>query len=125
MKTAAVVLAAGSGSRFEGDSHKLLAPFRGRCLYQWAVTAALGAGFDETLLVIGAVELTVPGAVETATNPSWAEGQATSLGVALAWAGDRGHDAVVVGLADQPLIPPEAWRAVGRVPCRAHLRRHL
>ena len=46
----------------------------------------------------------------------WAEGQATSLQAALAAAGDAGHDAVVVGLGDQPLVPPDAWRAVAAPP---------
>jgi len=43
-------------------------------------------------------------------NPRWGEGQATSLAAGIAAA--HGHDAVVVGLGDQPLVPAEAWRRV-------------
>jgi molybdenum cofactor cytidylyltransferase len=113
---AAVVLAAGKASRFGGeDGAKLLVPFRGRPLVRWAVDAALGAGFDEVLVVTGAADLdaALPPEVVTVPNPRWAEGQATSLAAGLDAAGARGHDAVVVGLGDQPLIPTEAWRAIG------------
>ena len=116
MTIAAVVLAAGGGSRFESAAriHKLLADLRGRPVVAWAVEAALAAGLDETIVVSGAVELgtVLPPGVTTVDNPRWAEGQALSLQAALAAAGASGHDAVVVGLGDQPFIGPEAWRAV-------------
>jgi CTP:molybdopterin cytidylyltransferase MocA len=110
--TVAVVLAAGGGSRFGGDGHKLLAPFRGRPLVAWALDAA--AVLDELLVVTGAVELgdLVPPGARVVRNDRWAEGQATSLAAAIGAAADLGHDAVVVGLGDQPLIPAEAWRLV-------------
>jgi CTP:molybdopterin cytidylyltransferase MocA len=110
---AAVVLAAGGATRFAGDEHKLLASFRGRPLWTWAVEAALGAGLADVILVTGAVALEpVPGGVTVAGNPDWAAGQARSLRVGCEAARSRGHDAVVVGLADSPLVPTEAWRAV-------------
>jgi CTP:molybdopterin cytidylyltransferase MocA len=110
MSTAAVVLAAGGGSRFGGDGNKLLAPFRGRPLVAWALEAA--SGLDELIIVTGAVDLgaVVPAGARVVRNERWAEGQATSLAVAVAAA--LGHDAVVVGLGDQPLVPAEAWRLV-------------
>ena len=119
MTVAAVVLAAGGGRRFSGSSHKLLAPFRGRPLVAWAVDAARGAGvgeFAEVVVVEGAVPLgsVVPDDVVLLSNGRWAEGQATSLGVAVAHARSAGHEAIVVGLADQPLVPASAWRAVRR-----------
>jgi CTP:molybdopterin cytidylyltransferase MocA len=115
---AAVVLAAGAGSRFAGVDHKLRTGFRGRPLVAWAVDHAVAAGLDETVVVQGAVELAdvLPSGVVLLDNPRWAEGQATSLGVAVAHARAAGHDAVVVGLGDQPLVHPSAWRAVAGAP---------
>jgi molybdenum cofactor cytidylyltransferase len=112
MSTAAVLLAAGGGSRFKADTHKLLAPFAGRPLYLHAVDAVVGAGFDETIVVCGAVPLELPDGITALTNARWADGQATSVRMAIDHADAAGHDAVVVGLADQPLIPSEAWRLV-------------
>jgi CTP:molybdopterin cytidylyltransferase MocA len=115
-----VVLAAGGGSRFvdAGGTHKLLAPFRGRPLVTWAVASAVDSGVGPVAVVEGAVSLgeVLPADVVVLRNPAWAEGQATSLGVAVAWARDGGHDAVVIGLGDQPLLSSSAWRAVGRAP---------
>jgi molybdenum cofactor cytidylyltransferase len=115
----AVVLAAGAGSRFEGETHKLLAPLRGRPVVTWALEHARAAGLDRTWVVAGAVDLAaagvVPPGVEVLVNPRWAEGQATSLQVAVAAARADGLiDSLVVGLGDQPLVAPSAWRAVAR-----------
>lgn len=110
----AVVLAAGGGTRFEGATHKLVAPFRGRPVVAWAAGAPVAAGLP-TLVVVGAADLVAALAgldVELAANPRWAEGQATSLAVAVATARARDADAIVVGLGDQPLLTPAAWRAV-------------
>jgi CTP:molybdopterin cytidylyltransferase MocA len=122
---AGVLLAAGEGSRFIASSndldpgHKLTTPFRGRPLSAWAIEAASGAGFNQLFVVTGAVDLTdvvtdtVGDGATVIHNPAWSEGQATSLAVAVHAAREAGHRAIVVGLADQPLIPTAAWRAVG------------
>lgn len=122
MTTAAVVLAAGGGSRFAGPTHKLVAPFRDRPLVTWALEHAVAAGLDETILVEGAVDLghLVPAGVTRVANGRWAEGQATSLGVAIAHARDVGHAAIVVGLGDQPMVRPDAWRAVAAAVVAGH-----
>jgi CTP:molybdopterin cytidylyltransferase MocA len=116
VSAAAVVLAAGGGSRYTGATHKLLATFRGRPLVTWAVDAARGAGLDATIVVTGAVDLAavLPDDVTIVENEHWADGLATSLAGGITAAGFivPGLDAVVVGLGDQPMIGSDAWQAV-------------
>jgi nicotine blue oxidoreductase len=112
VSTAAVVLAAGEGSRFAGATHKLLATFRGRPLWSWAVDAAVAAELDATYVVTGAAELAVAAPAVVVRNDAWASGQASSLAAGVAAAAAAGHDVVVIGLGDQPLIGPDAWQAV-------------
>lgn len=114
--TVAVVLAGGAGSRYVGPTPKLLAPLAGGgTVLGRALAAALAAEVGPVVVVTGAVvPPDLPAEVHRLANPRWAEGQATSLAVAVAWAGDRGADAIVVGLGDQPGLTPEAWRVVAR-----------
>jgi CTP:molybdopterin cytidylyltransferase MocA len=78
------------------------------------VDAAQAAGLDETVVVTGAVDLgaVLPAGVRHLRNEAWASGQASSLLAAVGWAEAEGHDAVVIGLGDQPLVTAVAWRAV-------------
>ena len=110
----AVLLAAGGGRRFDGPdgTHKLTALLRGRPLAAWALEQVQAARLDETVVVTGAVPLDLPDGVVALHNERWPEGQATSLALAVAHARAQGHDAIVVGLADQPFVVSEAWRAV-------------
>ncbi|HMJ75360.1 MAG TPA: nucleotidyltransferase family protein [Iamia sp.] len=112
--TVAVVLAGGAGTRYDGPTPKLLAPLAdGTTVLGRAVAAALAAEVGPVLVVTGAVaDPDLPPDVARATNPGWADGQATSLQVAVAWAREAGADAIVVGLGDQPGLVPEAWWAV-------------
>jgi CTP:molybdopterin cytidylyltransferase MocA len=110
LTTCAVVLAAGGASRFAGEEHKLLTMLRGRPLVHWAVDAAAEAALDDLVVVTGAVDLELD--VPMVRNEAWASGMATSLQTGVAYAREHGHDAVVIGLADQPFVPSSAWRAV-------------
>jgi molybdenum cofactor cytidylyltransferase len=112
---AAVLLAAGGGSRFDGPTHKLLASLHGRPVVAHALESLRRAGFPTIVVVTGAVEL--PASVDTTgltivSNPRWAQGQATSVQTAIAAVRDLAVDAVVVGLGDQPFISPDAWRHI-------------
>ena len=114
----ALVLAAGAGSRFRADQHKLLSSLRGTRVIDHSVAAVRsaiseGAPIDRIIVVSGAVPLDpLPADVLLVHNPNWADGQATSLAVGIDVATTLGAEAVVVGLGDQPFIDPAAWRAV-------------
>lgn len=114
--TVAVVLAAGAGSRFSGPTHKLLAPLGTDTVASRAIGAARAAAIGPVIVVVGAVDLPsdVTAGCLVVRNPNWAEGQATSVqcAVTAARAHDADVDAVVIGLADQPFVTPDAWQAV-------------
>lgn len=121
MTTAAIVLAAGGGSRFlasGGSGHKLLASYLGRSVIEWAIENAAAAHLDATYVVRGATHLPVPplaaDVVQFVRNDRWAEGLATSMQAGITRARRDGHAAVVIGLGDQPLVQSEAWRLVAR-----------
>lgn len=111
---AAVVLAAGAGSRFFGPHHKLLTKLGGKPLVCHAIDAARACDFDEVIVVSGCVGLeeVVPSDVTLLHNDAWEKGQATSLLGAVVYAAERGHCAVVVGLGDQPSVGSGAWQAM-------------
>jgi molybdenum cofactor cytidylyltransferase len=103
----AVLLAAGSGSRFGGRPKSLL-ELGGVPLIRRQLIALSGAGVDEVVVVLGhhadAIEAAVRDfPVTLARNPSPDDGQASSVRIGLqALAGKL--DAVIVALADQPMI---------------------
>ena len=121
MTIAGVVLAAGGGSRFTasgGTVPKPLAEVRGAALVDRVLSTVAAAGFDEVLLVTGSTPLGDRAGEEIVVleNADWAAGIATSLAVAGAHARSAGHDAIVVGMADQPGVTVDAWRAVAAAP---------
>lgn len=112
---AAVLLAAGAGSRFEGPTPKLLAPLDGRPLLTHAIDAATASGLP-VYVVTGALDVDhlVPPAATVVHNPHWSDGQAVSVRAGITVAEADGHNAVVVGLGDQPFVTADAWRAVAQ-----------
>ena len=103
----AVLLAAGAGSRLGGRPKSLL-ELGGVPLIRRQLIALSGAGVDELVVVLGhhadAIEAAVREfPVTLVRNPSPDDGQASSVRIGLqALAGKL--DAVIVALADQPLI---------------------
>ena len=106
---AAVVLAAGSGSRFGGA--KQLAELDGIPLLEHALRAVEAVpAIDRIVVVLGAradevragVDL---GAAEPGVCHDWEEGQAASLRFGIAAVADA--DAAVLTLGDMPRITPE------------------
>ena len=124
MSVAAVILAAGSGSRFNrGEAEampgdKLLSVVKGRALLTWALAPALDAGLDEVVVVSGAADLraVIPRSVTLLENDDWSRGQASSLRVGLEWCASRGHSSAGIGLGDMPGLTAQAWRAVADAP---------
>jgi nicotine blue oxidoreductase len=70
------------------------------------------------IVVAGAEDLSdlLPEGATLLVNDGWESGQAGSVQVALAHAASVGHDAIVLGLADTPMVPTSAWRAVADQP---------
>jgi molybdenum cofactor cytidylyltransferase len=119
----AVVLGAGGGTRWRdagGTGHKLLALLPdGRPVIRASVDAAVASGVP--VCVVSGAESIVhhlpqaalnDGALTVVDNPDWASGQASSLRMAIDFAGEHGFEAVVIGLGDQPWVSADAWRAV-------------
>ena len=121
-KCVVILLAAGAGSRFDGDVHKLSAELREpgsgavHTVVERAIASALAADIGPVVVVTGAVADVVPthqlDAVTVRHNPHWAHGQITSLRSGIDAARASGATTVVVGLGDQPFIDPAAWRTV-------------
>ena len=89
-------------------------PRRSTLLVAHALDAACASGLD-VYVVTGAVDVDRPAPGRRVTvvhNPHWADGQAVSVRAGIAAADADGHDAVVVGLGDQPFVTAETWRAV-------------
>jgi molybdenum cofactor cytidylyltransferase len=116
------MLAAGAGSRFSDIGHKLTAMLPATAtrpaepVIRRSLAAVVAAAVGPVVVVTGRLsrsDLGLDGSeIETTHNADWASGQMTSVRAGLEIA-ERHHSTVaVVGLADQPGIDPDAWRAV-------------
>lgn len=111
----AIVLAAGAGTRFGGT--KQVVELRGKPLVQHAVDAALEAGVDEIVVVLGheaarvRAALRLPSSARSVVNPVYGSGMASSLAAGLR-AADPASEAAVVLLADQPGVTAQHVRAL-------------
>jgi molybdenum cofactor cytidylyltransferase len=133
----ALVLAGGAGRRFlatssaDGDGafdHKLDAVLPATStepsmtVVERSLRVAVRAAIGPVVLVTGAWvptgqvrhRLEATGAITIVHNPDWERGQITSVQAGLAAAADLGAERVVIGLADQPFLAADAWRAVAR-----------
>ena len=111
-RVAAVVLAAGAGSRFHGDEHKLRAEITGVPVLRRSVDAVLAAGFDSVFVVVGDDDFRdiLPlDDVQIVVSERWAEGQALSLQAAIEAARASQVEAIVIAPGDQPLIGTTTW----------------
>ena len=116
MKNAAVIQAAGKGSRFHSDQYKLLAPVAGAPMILRTLEPVLHAGFDEIVVVIGchAAEMRdiladLP--VRIVENKDWEKGQSTSLSAGVRAVRDSSDRACLL-LGDQPFLRSDTIRAL-------------
>lgn len=108
-RIALVLLAAGRGERFGGG--KLVAELAGKPLARHAADTLRPFGFAAHIAVIGPATPDLPGyATITLDPPGAPQSRSLALGVAAAQA--AGADAVLITLADMPLVPPSHIQAM-------------
>jgi molybdenum cofactor cytidylyltransferase len=123
VSVAAIILAAGQGTRF-GAEPKLLAELAGKPLIRHVAQAALAAKAFPVLAVLGhrreEVDAVLPRPVRRVENPDYARGLSTSLRAGFA-ALDQTAEAALVLLGDMPQVTPalidgliDTWIAAGR-----------
>ena len=123
MRTAALILAAGAGSRLAESgadvAAKPLLEWNGRTLVEAALAAARDGGCAPVLLVVGnagdAVARRAGSDVRVVVARDWADGISASLRAGLAALEGEPVEAVCVGLADQPRVGPGAYERLAEV----------
>jgi CTP:molybdopterin cytidylyltransferase MocA len=104
---AAAILAAGASRRL--GRPKQLVPLGGVSLVRRMANVVRGSRCDRVGVVVGAAAGSVreelrSSLVDVVENPAWEEGIASSIRTAAEWALDRGADALVIVLSDQPAL---------------------
>jgi CTP:molybdopterin cytidylyltransferase MocA len=103
---AVALLAAGGATRFGGG--KLDAECAGKPLGRWALEAALAVPHERLAVVVGDPAPAFARGCALLVNERAAEGLGTSAALAARWA--AGSDALLILLADMPLVPGETLR---------------
>ena len=113
------ILAAGSARRFGGG--KLDAECAGQPLGAWALEAARRLDPAALGVVVSDEAPTFAQGAEIVRNPYAAHGLGTSASAAARWAIDREADALLLMLADMPLVSPATLRSLveGNLPSAA------
>ena len=117
-RIAAVVLAAGAGSRFGGG--KLLATLEGRPILQHVLDRVAAAGAEPVVVVLGSDADAVEAAIEwhgerRIRNDDPSRGLSSSLRLGVD-ALDASVDGALIVLGDQPSVPARALRALLEAP---------
>jgi CTP:molybdopterin cytidylyltransferase MocA len=103
---AIAVLAAGGATRFGGG--KLDAPLAGKPLGCWALDAARAIPHGRLAVVVGDPAPAFASGCELLVNPRASDGLGTSAALAARWA--EGSEALLIVLADMPLVSGETLR---------------
>lgn len=109
-KVAAIILAAGASSRME-DHIKQVLPWGNSTLLEHAITEVSNSKVSKTYVILGANFDAISSKVVLANyhivyNKDWAEGLGSSIakGVETLMKSEENFDAVLIALADQPLL---------------------
>lgn len=103
-----ILLAAGRGTRFEGDN-KLLATVEGEPVVRRAARTLVASSLDEVVVVVGheaaaVADAVAPLDVDVVRNEEYERGQSTSMHCGVEKALERGWTATVFGLGDMPAV---------------------
>lgn len=116
------VLAAGRATRFGGG--KLEAPCAGKPLGRWAMEAIEAAGLGQGFVVTGPAGVSFAPGWHALVNPAPDHGLSASLAIAARAARYSHADALMVVLADMPLVTADYLRSLTAAPAPAATR-HL